>query len=557
MGVSRRNYILMMGSSQRRSCCSSRSSSRLVMQLLVLMFQLVAFMGLQQGVEAQGSWEIVQNNAGIASMHTAVTNYGTVVLLDRTDIGPSQLPLPDGVCRNDANDETSTVDCTAHSAIFDPVSGTIRPLFIQTDTWCSSGQFDADGTLVQTGGDNDGFSKIRTFSPCAADGDCDWVETTTPLQNGRWYATNQRLPDGTQIVVGGRSTSTLEYVPANGAPVFLDLISNTNDAQNDNLYPYVHLLPNNQLFIFANRDSILFDWPTNSVVGNLPTIPGEPRNYPSAGSSAMLPLSGFNGWTDPEILVCGGSTYGAFLNVAAELPASISCGRIAPLSATPAWAMEDMPLRRNMGDMVLLPDRTVLILNGAANGAQGWGNAQNPVLTPVLYTPTAAVGTRFQSLTATQIPRVYHSTANLLPDGRVLVAGSNTHQFYTLTGDLPTELRIEAFSPPYLSGTQPSINNPPSTFPYGSTYDFSISGGNPDLIEINMLSAPYATHSFSQGQRLLQLQTTVPVEDFFGAYTVTATAPPSAVIAPSAYYMLFAVSQGIPSQASWVQVGSN
>lgn len=107
MGVSRRNYILMMGSSQGRSCCSSRSSSRLVMQLLVLMFQLVAFMGLQQGVEAQGSWEIVQNNAGIASMHTAVTNYGTVVLLDRTDIGPSQLPLPDGVCRNDANDEVS------------------------------------------------------------------------------------------------------------------------------------------------------------------------------------------------------------------------------------------------------------------------------------------------------------------------------------------------------------------------------------------------------------------------------------------------------------------
>ncbi len=228
----------------------------------------------------------------------------------------------------------------------------------------------------------------------------------------------------------------------------------------------------------------------------------------------MLPLSGFNGWTDPEILVCGGSTYGAFLNVAAELPASISCGRIAPLSATPAWAMEDMPLRRNMGDMVLLPDRTVLILNGAANGAQGWGNAQNPVLTPVLYTSTAAVGTRFQSLTATQIPRVYHSTANLLPDGRVLVAGSNTHQFYTLTGDLPTELRIEAFSPPYLSGTQPSINNPPSTFPYGSTYDFSISGGNPDLIEINMLSAPYATHSFSQVKQKQKLL------DFFFSFSI-------------------------------------
>ncbi len=60
--------------------------------------------------------------------------------------------------------QTSTVDCTAHSAIFDPVSGTIRPLFIQTDTWCSSGQFDADGTLVQTGGDNDGLSKVQASS---------------------------------------------------------------------------------------------------------------------------------------------------------------------------------------------------------------------------------------------------------------------------------------------------------------------------------------------------------------------------------------------------------
>jgi hypothetical protein len=58
-------------------------------------------------VQAQGSWEVVVENAGIASMHTAVTIYNTVVLLDRTDIGPPQLPLPDGECRNDPNDEVS------------------------------------------------------------------------------------------------------------------------------------------------------------------------------------------------------------------------------------------------------------------------------------------------------------------------------------------------------------------------------------------------------------------------------------------------------------------
>jgi len=209
-----------------------------------------------------------------------------------------------------------------------------------------------------------------------------------------------------------------------------------------------------------------------------------------------------------------------------------------------------------MGDMLLLPDGNVLIVNGAGNGAQGWGNAQNPVQTPVLYNPNAAAGTRFQTLTATDIPRVYHSTANVLPDARVLIAGSNTHQFYTLTGYLPTELRIEAFSPPYLSaGPRPTITDAPGALGYAQALTLTIAGGNPTAIELNLLSAPYSTHSFSQGQRLLQLETSIPASVGGDLYTVTATAPPSSVIAPSVYYMLFAVSNGIPSTASWVHIG--
>ena len=46
------------------------------------------------------------------------------------------------------------------------------------------------------------------------------METTTNLQAGRWYASNQRLPDGTQIIVGGLATNTVEYVPANGRGQF-------------------------------------------------------------------------------------------------------------------------------------------------------------------------------------------------------------------------------------------------------------------------------------------------------------------------------------------------
>ncbi len=56
--------------------------------------------------------------------------------------------------------QASRHDCTAHSALYTPGTNDVRPLFVFTDTWCSSGQFRADGTLVQTGGNLDGFSKV-------------------------------------------------------------------------------------------------------------------------------------------------------------------------------------------------------------------------------------------------------------------------------------------------------------------------------------------------------------------------------------------------------------
>lgn len=273
----------------------------------------------------------------------------------------------------------------------------------------------------------------------------------------------------------------------------------TNDDQNDNLYPYVHLLPDNNLFIFANKDSILYNWQQNVVVKKYPTIPGdEPRNYPSAGSSVLIPL--LSPFKSCEVLICGGAAPGAFQNPSRLAPASNTCGRIDPLSNSPSWAMETMPQRRTMGDMVLTPLGDVIIINGAGRGSQGWGYAADPVFTPVLYIPADAVGTRFHNLTATDIPRLYHSTANLLPDGRILVAGSNTHQFYTFSGSFPTELRIEAFSPQYLAGVRPGLVVP-GVLGYGESFAGNVSYSGGEVYakwQLNMASAPFVTHSFAQ-----------------------------------------------------------
>ena len=136
---------------------------------------------------AIGSWQLLLQNAGIASMHTGVTHLGNVIMLDRTNIGASQINLRNGMCRDSTAELTLKHDCTAHSVVFTPGPNTVRPLFIQTDTWCSSGQFLSDGSLVQTGGDFEGLYKVRHFHPCASSGTCDWEESTTEfLRDGRW-----------------------------------------------------------------------------------------------------------------------------------------------------------------------------------------------------------------------------------------------------------------------------------------------------------------------------------------------------------------------------------
>lgn len=530
--------------------------------LPLLRFLVTVCLVREATAQLPGSWEVLLENAGIASMHSAVTHFGNVVLLDRTDIGASQIDLPSGKCRNDREDLTLKHDCTAHSVLFDPATNTVRPLMILTDSWCSSGQFLSDGTLINTGGDFDGYTKIRRFVPCPSGGSCDWEELTdVKLAEGRWYATNQLLPDGRMIVIGGRNQFTAEFVPASSTgPIELPFLTQTLDRQMDNLYPYVHLLPDGNLFIFANVDAILYDYVRGEVVRNYPKLPGNPRNYPSAGSSVMLALEGGEGYATAEIVVCGGAEYGTFMTEDVGATASGSCGRITATAEAPSWGMESMPFVRVMGDMVMLPTGDVMIINGAQAGSQGFELATEPCLNPVLYQPAAVDGLRFMVLTPSTTPRMYHSTANLLPDGRLLLAGSNPHYFYNFSGLLPTQLRLEAFSPEYLgpslASLRPLVLGAPELLTYGADFDvhFSVPLPLTGIVEVNLASAPFVTHSFSQGQRLLKLVVSAPTSGDKGTYVTSATAPPSPLVAPPSYYMLFLVNQGIPSAAVWVQL---
>lgn len=191
----------------------------------------------------------------------------------------------------------------------------------------------------------------------------------------RWYSTAQILPDQRVIVVGGRTVPSYEFIPAKGTKVIpLALLKETqtaNNGQADNWYPYVHLLPDGTLYIFANTKSIKLNYINNKVEKTYPVLPGGPRNYPSGGSSVMLPLSFVDQFKSVEVLVCGGAAASAFTIAQGRrnfLPCQQTCGRMKVTDPAPSWTVETMPVKRCMGDMLLLPDLNVLIINGAQAG---------------------------------------------------------------------------------------------------------------------------------------------------------------------------------------------
>ncbi|KAL0325519.1 UNVERIFIED_CONTAM: Aldehyde oxidase GLOX [Sesamum radiatum] len=509
-------------------------------------------------------------------MHMQLVNTDRVILFDRTDFGPSNISLPNNQCRNDPNDLTLKVDCTAHSVEYDVASNSIRPLNVLTDVWCSSGSAMPDGSLMQTGGFNDGDRNVRVYKPCSDDS-CDWQEFDVALRQKRWYATNHILPDGRQIIVGGRGQFSYEFYPKKaGADQSYNLpfLSQTNDPRiENNLYPFVFLNTDGNLFIFANNRAILFDYTNGVVVRNYPTIPGgDPRSYPSSGSAVLLPLRDLQGGANvtAEVLVCGGAPKGSFTsaNNGNFVGALNTCGRIRISDPNPQWVMETMPSARVMGDMVLLPNGNVLIINGASSGTAGWDIGRNPVLTPLIYRPNNPIGLRFEAQNSSSIPRMYHSTAILLRDGRILVSGSNPHAYYNFTGvDFPTDLTMETFSPDYLDPrlvrVRPVIVSPAShsQIGYGQqlVINFKAQGRiNRGLITVTMVAPPFTTHSFSMNQRLLVLTNSTGISasviSLGGSnYQVRAMTPDSNILAPPGYYLLV-VYREVPSQGIWVQI---
>jgi hypothetical protein len=151
-----------------------------------------------------------------------------------------------------------------------------------------------------------------------------------------------------------------------------------------------------------------------------------------------------------------------------------------------------------------------------------------------------------------QITRQYHSTALLLPDGRVLSSGGGICGTCDQVGYLAKNAEI--FSPPYLfqaDGTlapRPVIDAAPASTSYGVGMEIATANAA-SISKVALVRLGAVTHSDNMEQRYIPLSFTA------GPTSITATAPANANVAPPGPYMLFIIdANGVPSVSRMVSV---
>ncbi|CAI2179308.1 1780_t:CDS:2 [Funneliformis geosporum] len=501
----------------------------------------------RDGDTSLGTWQIV-GESGVNAMHAFLVSARKVVFVDKLE--GNALKRPDGI--------------SAISAEYDLDKNEARPLSIYTNTFCSAGAWLGNGTLVEAGGDNgdanfrSGRQTVRVYDQSIGD----WYELEGIMPSMRWYPTMLSLPSGNVLVVGGSKAATginkeainnptYTYYPPSGTVMEDYPLQFLAETLPNNLYPMVHVMPNFEgkpiIFLHANQRSISFDLGSGKVVFEYPKLPGAFRNYPLTGTSVILPLSSIDNY-NARFMICGG-------NKAYEITSEgeASCGILDLMAENAEWEMNDFGgTPRVMPDATFLVDGTILFVNGARTGFAGyrkggganalWVN-ENPVLFPVLYDSYAKT---FKPLASSIVPRMYHSVSTLVPDGTVLVTGSNPQGGVSLNVKYPTEYRVEIFSPPYLFSNTPrpniislqtfEINKERIKVYYQQivTLIVQVAGGEPSF-KASLIHHGFITHSQNMGQRFVWLDvvnvwmdTTVTDQ-----YIVTVLLPPNSnIIAP-------------------------
>ena len=175
-------------------------------------------------------------------------------------------------------------------------------------------------------------------------------------------------------------------------------------------------------------------------------------------------------------------------------------------------------------------------------------------MVPELFIPDP-LDPHWETMAAATYPHARHSTAMLMANAKVLVAGGE---------DFDPEGKAEVFSPAYLflpgpdgdPAPRPKIGFAPTAVGYSSDFSVILTSDSPVPVEaiekLSFLRLGSVTHGFDMDQRFVPLEFQI---DTVQLNALIVTAPADGSYAPPGYYMLFLISDdGAPSIAKYVKL---
>jgi len=456
--------------------------------------------------------------------------------------------------------------------LWDPVSSQFStagnlPAF---NVFCSGHAWLPDGRLFVAGGhvqNYNGENRADIFNPFTnlwANADpaqpnvpnMGSTSTNTGTSGKRWYPSATTLGNGDVLVLSGDVVPTAQGGSGN---------------TNRTVQVYEHATNTWRTLTGALR-------PTNDLLPTYPRVFAMPDGRAislsdNSNDTEILDLSGAGAWSYLEdTLDSNLHNYGPAVMYDTGKIAYIGGGHnptrnisILDVNATePAWRYggggtvpppADSPYvmdrARRQNNATILADGTVLITGGT--DVTGWNDPNGLIATAEIWDPVTEEVTQVADANV-NIYRGYHSTALLLPDGRVLVTGGD-HDY---GGSIPGQnTNAEVYSPAYLFNddgslaTRPTVIAAPDVAELGDTI-FVETPDAADIAKALWVVPGAVTHSQNWTQRANTLEFSITDSG------VNIDLPADENEAPVGYYMLFLVNdQGTPSLAEWIRATPN
>ncbi|MEU4169612.1 galactose oxidase early set domain-containing protein [Streptomyces sp. NPDC026665] len=485
---------------------------------------------------ANGKWTVLPTQNPVRSMHSVVLNNGKVLLI-----------------AGSGNSEENFAAGTFTSAVYNPATGSYKVVPTPKDMFCAGHVQLADGRVLVMSGNKafpvvgghgyEGYRESYIFDPVT-----ETYSRTNDLNDGHWYPSATELGNGDIISFGGLREDSSGSVTAerwsNAQQQWLPLWQVNQTWSFWGLYPSMILMQDGRLFysgshVFGNgtpgTGSAIYDYDANTTTA----IPGlQNKDERDQSASVLLPPA-----QDQKVLTLGGG------NIDSNPAANRLTDIIDLKAANPAYTMGPkipqgtvdlgngkVAQTGDQGKMyvsaVLLPDGKVLETGGALH------NRADPVYETSIFDPATST---FDPVAVDPEARGYHSSAFLLPDGRVMTTGDNP-------GNGTWNHDVSVYTPPYLlKGSRPAITSViDKEWVYGDTQRITV---DRPVVKAELIRPAAVTHSSDPNQRFVDLPLSVDGNNV----DLNVTSNPN--LAPPGWYMLFAVdANGVPSVAEWVHL---